>query len=574
MIKKWLHKIMLLLLLLLIGSGLANVTVAWEKQGNDAYSMTDFELFEDANGEYDFAAISSAVFTNQFQHYTKRPISLGISKSVFWLRFPLPPNDNSEGAAKQLLQLNNPSINKIDVFIPVADDSSAKIHYLIKQLGVNRPSANRDIMDNSWLVSIPHQYVQGQYIYLRLESISLLRLPIMVWPDNSFMSAAFAKNLSYGVFYGVLIAMFLYNLFIFFVLRDKTYLFYVLYIAFMFLYQFQTHGHLKLWLDLAYPVYNALFWICLAASFISSIFFTCSFLQVHIDEALWYKIMAALVGIALLQGGLGICGYSLWANQIARGLGIIEPLVIIALAIFRLRQGFRPARYYLLAWGVLSLGILAWILVPNRTAAATILAIATASEAILLSLALSARFKILRLKEMTLTHHMHYYRDLSLTDELTGLYNRRYLKNKLGHELAKSLRDDKRLALLILDIDYFKEYNDSYGHWQGDQVLIRLGKVLLNILDCSQLAFRYGGEEFVVLLPNCSDDAAAAIAEDIRSEFQEEKFAPAAHGLVQVTVSIGLTILKPNDTVEVLFQRADKALYKAKDSGRNQVAVL
>jgi diguanylate cyclase (GGDEF)-like protein len=573
MIKKYLHKTMLFLLLLLFSSGLVNVTFAWEKQGNGAYFITDFELFEDASGEYDFATISSAAFINQFKHYTQGVISLGITTSVYWVRFPLPPNDTSEREAKQLLQLSNPNINKIDVFIPVANNNSQQ-HYLIKKLGVNRPSANREIWDSSWLVSIPHNYVQDHYIYLRLESISVLRLPITVWSNNSFMTEAFVKNISFGAFYGILIAMFLYNLFIFFVLRDKAYLFYIIYIAFMLLYQFQTHGHFKLLLDPTYQVYNIIFWICLAATFISSIIFTCRFLQVHTEDAIWYKVMATLAGIALLLGCLGSFGYSIWANQIARCLGIIEPLVIIALAVFRLRQGFRPARYYLLAWGILSLGILSWILVPARNIAANILLVATASEAVLLSLALSDRFKILRLKEMALTHHMHYYRDLSLTDELTSLYNRRYLKKKMEQELNRAIQGDNKLAILVIDIDYFKNYNDNYGHLQGDQVLMRLGKILLTVLDSSAMAFRYGGEEFVVLLPKYHHDDAAAIAESIRSNFQEEEFIPAAHSLVQVTVSIGLTTLQPNDTAEELFQRADKALYKAKTLGRNQVVSL
>lgn len=180
----------------------------------------------------------------------------------------------------------------------------------------------------------------------------------------------------------------------------------------------------------------------------------------------------------------------------------------------------------------------------------------------------------LRLKERALTRNVDYYRDLSLTDELTGLYNRRYLKKKMQHEISRAVQEDKSLALIVMDIDFFKKYNDTYGHWQGDQVLIRFSEVLLNILDGTQMAFRFGGEEFVILLPNAFYDDSAAIAERIRSDFAAEEFVPVANSLVHVTISGGLSILKLSDTEGTLFERADKALYQAKASGRNRVVFL
>jgi two-component system, sensor histidine kinase LadS len=573
-LKLYFQKIITVFLLLFILS--LHTVFAGEKQGIDGYySITDFDIFEDVNGAYDFTTISSPAFAEEFQHFKQDVISLGISKSVYWVRFLLPLNDTSEKDAKQLLQLANPNISKIDLYIPVVNDANAAdFYYIEKHVGAERHWAKRDVLDTNWVFAIPHQYVQGQYVFLKLESISALRLPILVWQENSFFKEVFIKNIGYGIFYGILIAMFLYNLFIVFVLRDKTYLFYVLYIFFMFIYQFDAHGHLKLWLNMEYSLYNAVFWFCLSAVFIFSTLFTASFLQIRADEAILSKFIKVLLAIAAVEALLGVFGYSIWSNQIARFLGIIEPLAFTALAIFRLHQGFKPAMFYLVAWGVLALGILAWILLPYRILAANILMFATASEAILLSLALSDRFKTLRLKERTLTRNVDYYRDLSLTDELTGLYNRRYLKKKMQQEISRAVQEDKNLALIVMDIDFFKKYNDAYGHWQGDQVLSRFSEVVLNILDGEQMAFRFGGEEFVVLLPDTRYEDAAVIAENIRSEFEAEEFTPVANSLVHVTISGGLSILKSSDTEENLFQRADKALYQAKTSGRNRVVFL
>ena len=572
--KACLHKTLLFFLLSLLFA--CPAAEADEKQADsDCYPITNFEIFEDVDGTYDFATISSPAGADKFQPYQQNALSLGISKSTFWIRFMLPLADPQAIDAKRLLQLGNPNISKIDLYIPVHDDKkSADIIYREKHVGAASASTPRDIWDADWIFPIPRHYANGQYVYLQLKSISTLRLPVQVWQENAFLQEAFLKNIGYGIFYGVLIAMFLYNLFIVFVLRDKTYLFYVLYLFFMFIYQFDVHGHLKLLLSMDYSLYNSLFWLFLAGGFIFSILFTACFLQVHEDEAVWPTMIKLLLAAAALQGIFGAFGYAVPANQLANSLGILAPLCFMALATFRFCQGFHPAIYYLLAWGILSLGIIIWITTPYRILGANILMLTTAAEAILLSLALSDRFKILRLKELALTQHVHYYRDLSLTDELTGLYNRRYLKKKMRQDITVAQLHEKDLALIVVDIDFFKKYNDAYGHWQGDQVLVRFSEVLLNVLDGSQMAFRFGGEEFVILLPNAAHDDAAAIAERIRSDFEGQDFSPTENALVHVTISAGLSILKANDTEETFFQRADKALYQAKAAGRNQVVCL
>ncbi len=565
---------LLTLLAVMIAGGFTGAVQAGVQFGYNMYPVTHFEYLEDAAGGQTLDNVRSPGLM-RFQPYPHGVISLGITKSVYWLRFQLPPNEPDTITTGRLLELQNPNIDRIDLFIPVADNTApAGLRYLTKSVGVSRPAANRDVLANSWVFSLPDQVRQDQFLYLRLASSSALRLPVVVWQTNAFISDAFLKNMGFGIFYGILTAMFLFNLFIFFVLRDKAYLFYVLYVGFMLLYQFQVHGHLKLWLDLPYPIYNAIFWVWLTAAFISSIYFTHYFLQVEHSNTLWRKIMAGLVGLALLQGCLGCGGYNIWANQIAHGLGLAGPCIIMALAVGRLRQGFRPARYYLLAWGVLSAGIVVWVLaayIPDTFAAVNYLLAATACESILLSFALSDRFKILRQQEVVLTQHMQYYRDLSVTDELTGLYNKRYLTEVLAQAVAAALQEGRLLTLMVIDIDHFKHYNDRYGHWQGDQVLIRLGEVLRTVLGQAQLAFRYGGEEFVVMLPDSNCETAGQIAERIRHRMQAQEFVPAGDVKVRVTVSIGLAELSAGDTGDTLFQRADDALYKAKATGRNRV---
>ena len=540
----------------------------------DSFAIKNFEILEDVTGQYDFETVSSFALNEAFKQHVQENISLGISSSVFWVRFIPPTEDNFEEFDTRLLDFANPSINKIDVYIPVKDSTIDKgSKYILRQAGTELPTTAHEIWDADWTFYLPHKYIQGEYIYVRLQSVSVMNLPVVIWQEKDFIHAALLKNIVYGLFYGILISMFFYNLFIVFVLKDQTYLFYVVYIAFMFVYQFNSHGHLRLWLDINYRLYNALFWFCLSGAFSFATLFSANFLQIHPNEIFLKKCFHLILLLSITVGILGIPGYSIPANWLSHGLGLIQPLMFISLALYRFRNGFRSAIYYLLAWGVLSCGILGWIYLPDRTTSSNVLMLTTALESILLSLALSARFRDLRLAQLTLTRNLHYYRDLSLTDALTGLYNRRYLNSKMQKEISQALIADTPLSLMIMDIDFFKKYNDAYGHWQGDQVLVGFSNVLLNNLNKTQLAFRFGGEEFLILLPNVDSTETAKLAENIRRDFAAKIFRPANNKPVQVTVSIGISTLTAQDSEAALFERTDKALYEAKTTGRNRIVV-
>ena len=566
---------MLLLVVVFVATSFIEVDNVLAKDHNEriSYSVSDFEVMEDPMGSYSLDEISSKAYSNHYKSYPEKILSLGITKSVYWVRFKLLARHGDGIVTGQFLQLDNPNIDKINLYIPI---SNQEYPYLVKGFGVSRPSANRTILDNTWVVELTDEFNDKEFIYLRLESTSALRLPVRVLNSEDLIREMLFKNLGFGAFYGILIGMLIFNLFIFSVLRDKAYLFYVLYTGFMFLYQFQVHGHLKMLIDIPYGLYNAVFWVWLAAAFISSVYFTRQFLQVGAELPHLNKVLTGIVVVASFQGVLGVLGYNIWANQLAHGMGILGPVFFMIVAGIRLRQGFRPARYYILAWGVLSIGIVVWSLaayLPGVLAAVNFLLIATASEAILLSLALADRVKTLRREGEALGKSVKQYRVLSFTDGLTGLYNKRFFDIKLHEEIRMALECGKPMALVVIDLDHFKSYNDNYGHWEGDQVLIRLGEIFFKVLAEGQMAFRYGGEEFVLLLPNIRCDDAKLIAENIRQTFMKERFFLAMNVVATATISIGVTELSLDDNQESLFQRADEALYTAKKKGRNQTVV-
>jgi diguanylate cyclase (GGDEF)-like protein/PAS domain S-box-containing protein len=163
------------------------------------------------------------------------------------------------------------------------------------------------------------------------------------------------------------------------------------------------------------------------------------------------------------------------------------------------------------------------------------------------------------------------YRELSIVDGLTQLYNSRHFYFKLKIELDRSNRYEQPLTLLLLDLDNFKAFNDAYGHVEGDQVLLRLGQVVKRCLRQTDSAYRYGGEEFTFLLPMTKSADGTITAERIRTEFKKEAFSPETGQDVHMTVSIGLAQYKPKEEMKAFVHRVDQLMYQGKKSGKDMV---
>jgi diguanylate cyclase (GGDEF)-like protein len=167
------------------------------------------------------------------------------------------------------------------------------------------------------------------------------------------------------------------------------------------------------------------------------------------------------------------------------------------------------------------------------------------------------------------------FKQLSITDELTGLYNRRHLNTILNQEFQRSLRHNNDLSCLMLDLDYFKKVNDKYGHDFGDIVLRTFSSIVEEFIRSSDFAFRFGGEEFLILLPETNIEGAKQVAEKIRLRMTHEKII-SDNIEATVKVSIGVASMHHNnpENSDRLLAFADKALYTAKECGRNQVRIF
>ncbi len=166
--------------------------------------------------------------------------------------------------------------------------------------------------------------------------------------------------------------------------------------------------------------------------------------------------------------------------------------------------------------------------------------------------------------------------NLAEVDSLTGLYNRRCFEARLKTIIHQNKKEPKQLALCILDIDYFKKYNDYYGHYVGDEALVKVSNVLKNhVKRTTDYVVRLGGEEFAIILENINEENAQKFFNKIINDFNEIKIPHEKSEVANyLTVSMGMAMLKEDDTFEKIFKRADSSLYAAKHQGRNRLVYL
>ncbi|MFZ2308737.1 MAG: diguanylate cyclase [Rhodoferax sp.] len=280
---------------------------------------------------------------------------------------------------------------------------------------------------------------------------------------------------------------------------------------------------------------------------------------------------------------IGALGFPLWLSFM---LGIS---VCINLGAFRGAKGLLQATGLLVAGALLSLPVVGWHFQPDTSLLTSTLTIFGLSCYLLMfafgahqrTLALHAVRLKLRQSEQDLKKQIAEISFLQgqLTeqvnrDPLTGLFNRRYLNATMDREIARCLREREPLCAMMVDIDHFKRINDTYGHQAGDEVLVRVARILADELRAGDIACRYGGEEFLLLMPNLALPVAVARAHELRERLAVSSIQAAGQTL-QVRLSIGVAALEMDATsAHELIRCADTALYQAKQEGRDRVVAL
>ena len=532
------------------------------------------DLLEDPDNDLTIKQVSSPAWAGKFKKNKGGEIDLGHSRSTWWLRFKLKsnaladsgPNPTQSGA--WFLEVGKPGLGELDLYIPT------KRGWLIKKTGAERPVDSKEVLHRSYVFELPAGFLEDAYFYLRVRSSISLNFSLLAWQPSQYAAWTVADFYGFGVIYGVLLSMILYNFFIFLTLRDKAYLFYVLHTTSVFIQLQLVYGHLTTFFSLPPGWLVKAIWVNAGITWMAAAAFSRSFLETKTNIPRFDKVLLGFIWFAPTLCLLGLLGFSWWANMLNSLLMLTAPLICLWAAILCLRQDFGAAKYFILAWAILLVGLVLYsmggVWIPRTFVTRYTLAIGAAAEAVLLSLALAARIRAWREEKETLKRRERYLKHLSITDGLTGLYNRRYFMDTLSHQIGHYQQEPEPLSLLIMDVDDFKAFNDRYGHDQGDEVLVVLALLIKECARASDSACRYGGEEFAVILPDADLDNALAVAERIRTSFAEISFSPQAGSSVKCSVSLGVAQLRPEERYSELIRRADQALYRAKQAGKNQ----
>ena len=372
---------------------------------------------------------------------------------------------------------------------------------------------------------------------------------------------------AFGILFGILLGMILYNLSLYIFLKDRAYLSYVFYIISMFWYLTLVYGQFEMLFKPPRFIMDRLFFVSAGSVWIFGGTFSRLFLNTRTHAPIMDRMILAVMAAGFLVAAAAFLGNTYLAHGLNIVMGIAGPVVAITAAVRVRQKNFPPATYFLAAWLILMSGAILYsmggILIPRSAVTVYTFAAGAGIEAVLLSLALADRIRILQTEKKALRERESQLRRAAATDHLTGLFNRRPLVDTLEREISLANSMATPLSLLILDVDNFKQYNDTYGHPEGDKVLKTMAGVLRDHLRENDFPCRYGGEEFAIILPKAGLSHAAGIAERIRMAFSERVFHPIPGEKVRVTVSIGVAELTPGVTGEGLIRAADQALYQA-----------
>jgi diguanylate cyclase (GGDEF)-like protein len=485
--------------------------------------------------------------------------------SAFWFRFTI--DRFTADAAARILEIDNSNMERIDIYFP---------GHPVIPMGRKVDIRSIPMKTRNQSVAIPRDVDENSPVYLRVQTTTIMFVPLRALTVAERINKMMGETLFFGFFFGIIIAIFFVNLFSLFLLKNQNFKVYLFYLFFLLLYQFRVHGFSYL-LPIPFAVQNFVLWISLGGLGSYMMLFAKRFLGLRLRLPLANKILDIFLVLFLLQTVTGCFFSTFWANQIAYITGFLVPIVIIVSTTVIYFSGYREARYYLLAWCSLFTGTLIWS--TSSYAAAQIPAnyffiVGTALDSLLFTLAIFDQIKTELMEKAAISESEKYYIDLSRTDALTGLYNRRYLDDIVRRLESEDAISDQH-SIIMLDLDYFKKINDTYGHPAGDIVLINVSAKIKSHIRKTDIACRYGGDEFLIYLPGATVQTAQTIAEKIRADIGGNHCIDNETGnTINHTVSIGITENRNNDSFDASFLRADAALYKAKKSGRNCIAVL
>lgn len=556
--------------------------------------------YVDADGQADFATAFDQFQRGRFQPLPDGSPVFGFTSGAHWLHVGVVNRDAAE--QHWLLALEYALLDHVDLYVRRAD---GRIEHSAS--GDLLPFAMRTIRYRHPNFRIELPVDERVDLLVRVSTKSSMQIPLVLYTPTEFTEMARDAQFVVGIYNGILLALFLYNMVLWLSLRDHNYLWYMLHISGYGLVLFCLNGLAfeYLWPD--WPrLANTMIPISMGLSQMAMHQFSRRFLDLR---RYWPRGDHIALGVIAFYGLLVLAALVVdYRSAVLIGTATVFPGVLFVLyqADRSLRAGYAPARLFLLAWTTLLAGVAVYALVsfgllPKTFVTEYGIQIGSAAEMVLLSFALAHRYaalrneneRIVRDANEQLEHNVTRrtaelsnaleqlaeanarLREFSRRDPLTGTFNRRHFRDMFEHAMADALERRQPLSLLMADIDHFKAVNDSHGHLVGDDCLRWITHCMNEVLlPHNAVIARFGGEEFVAVLPGIGVDAARDIAEQLRARVHRE---PALIGGISVplTLSIGVHVFQPDRraTPEDALRIADTAMYVAKGQGRNCVRV-
>ncbi len=565
-------------------------------------SYTDFQveyLMEKSGESLGIEEISKLPFTKTISN----AFTFGYKTNNFWFRFSV--HNDSKEAKKMVLELTEIIHKKVDLYIL----SDPIIH---KKNGLRVPMENREIEESNPAFALHFAPHETKELYVNIASIYAVMGALKLKTPEQFHKDTLLKNNIYIFYFGAIIAIALYNLFIFFYSREKIYIYYVSYVLAFVLWAANYKGLLLSFTTI--ETYDIL-QVTIPIFFTMLILFSQTVLETKKYFSLFHKVLNGFIfilAISFVWMLLSMHTGFYFMNLVS------APLLpfLLFMSFWALYHGHKIARVYLLGLSIyivsmilisqLALGMIPYdILVSNAPI------IGSFFEIILFSLLLAYRINLFREEALDVQEKLiaqqrtessrlfhavaektvalniankqlaeeleekkeleEHLRLQASTDPLTGLMNRRYFFDICKKEMEHAIRYNTGLSYLTIDIDKFKVINDTYGHPFGDEVIRSLAQQMVENSRTTDYIGRIGGEEFAILMPATGMDAAFHIADRLRENIAKHNII-FENKVVQITVSIGLSYYEKKDKdIEAIIKRSDNALYEAKENGRNRV---
>ena len=565
-------------------------------------SYTDFKVEyykEPLGNSAGIEKISDMNFTDVIQN----SFSFGYEKNNYWFHFTV--HNNSEETKDMVLEFTEIIHKVLDLYV-----ISDKVEHI--ENGLHIPVKERAIKEAT--PSFPLQFLpyETKELYIHLSSIYGVFGAIHLKTKAQYKKDVQTKKYLYLFYFTAVLTLALYNLIIFLYLREKLYLLYLGHISIFMIWALNYKGILLPYITM--ETYDLL-QITIPTFFALLIFFSQSILETKKYFLFLHKLLNTFIGICIVSFIWMLI--SIESGFYFMNIAAVPFLpVLFFVAFWALYKNHNIAKLYLVALtvyilGMSLLGLLALGILPYNVVLSYSAIIGSFFEVIFFSLLLAYRINVVRqeslqsqkelikqkktessrlfhtvaqktmelnkakaaleeelAKKESLEKHLKH---LASTDPMTELMNRRSFFDTCNKVMIESSAKDTELACLIIDIDHFKNINDTYGHDMGDKVIKTIAKLMINNTRTVDFIGRIGGEEFAILMPNTDVESAYQIADRLRDNISKEKMALDGKD-IYVTVSIGLSYLTHADkSIHTIIKRADTALYEAKQSGRNQI---